>query len=463
MTQRFVAPFGLALGAAIALASPAAHANGRFPAASQLIVAPTDPTFMVLRTTYGFLVSHDSGVTWDWVCETAIGYGSNVEDPPIGITANGSIVAGMQEGLGVSSNLGCDWHFVGGGLDKQPIVDVVVRPDAPHTVLALASKQTGTNDAGDPTYMTQVFQSLDDGVTWNKLGIPIDGSYIVETLEVAASDPHRLYASGVKGAGASTVATLFVSTNDGAAWTSRAVPFDPANDRAPFVSGVDPTNADRVYVRTSGTTTNALHVSTNAGQSFTTPLTLPLILGFAQSSDGATIYAGGPSAGLYIGDRATLTFAKKSDVAVGCLTRSGSKIFSCSNEKLPPDEFKFILGESDDDGVTFKARLHMNGLRGPLACAADASESACIAQWPALKNTLGITDDAGIPIGDGGVPTGDSGRNADASTNGNNGGSTASCGCGATPADAGGVAGLIGLIVALGLVARRGASSTPRR
>ncbi len=451
----------LALGAAISLASPAAHANGRFPAASQLVISPTDPSFLLLRTTYGFLVSHDGGTTWDWICETAIGYGTNVEDPPIAITANGTIVAGMQEGLGVSSNLGCDWHFVGGALDKQPIVDVVVRPDAPHTVLVLASQQTGTNDAGDPVYVSQVFQSIDDGVTWNKLGVPIDGSYIVETLEVAASDPHRLYASGVKGAGASTVATVFVSTNDGALWTPRAVPFDPVNDRAPFVSGVDPTNADRIYVRTSGTTTNALHMSINAGQSFTTPLTLPLILGFAQSPDGATIYAGGPSSGLYVGDRATMTFTKKSDVSVGCLTRSGAKLFSCSNEKLPPDAFKFILGESDDEGVTFVARLHMNGLRGPLACAGDASESSCIAQWPALKNTLGIEDDAGRGSNDGGGPKSDAGGGGDAAPP-QGGASTPSCGCVATPADAGGIAGLVGLVVALVLVARRGASSARR-
>jgi hypothetical protein len=453
----------LALAGALTLASTDARANGRFPSASQLVVAQTDPSFMVLRTTYGFLVSRDAGVTWDWVCETAVGYGTNAEDPSIGITANKSIVAGMQEGLGVSSDLGCNWHFIGGALDKQPIVDVVVRPDAPHTVLALASAQTGTNDAGDPVYLSQVFVSIDDGANWNKLGVPLDGSYILETLEVAANDPQRLYASGVKGSGATTVATLFVSTNSGTTWTPRAVPFDPANDRAPFVSGVDPTNADRVYVRTSGTSHNNLLVTTNAGMSFATAFTAELLLGFTQSSDGATIYTGGPSAGLNVADRATLAFTKKSDVAVQCLALAGSKLYACSNEKVVPDpNLQFILGESDDNGMTFMSRLHMNGLRGPLACPTGSSEDSCIAQWPALQNTLGITDDAGMPTGDGGVPpTPDGGGGGDASTGGG-GGSSSSCGCGATPADAGGIAGLIGLLVALGAMARRGAGSPPR-
>jgi len=452
MLARMRRPIAVAALAAVAFAVPA-RANGRFPAASQLVAAPGDPSFLVLRTTYGLLFSSDAGVTWDWVCESAVGYGTNVEDPPVGITANKVVVAGMQEGLGVTTNKGCDWHFVGGELASQPIVDVVVRPDAPHTVLVLASKQTGTSDAGDPLFTSQIFQSNDDGANWSKLGAPLDPTYILETIEVAANDPHRLYASGVKGSGVTTSAMMFVSTNDGATWQPRAVPFDAANDRAPFVSGVDPTSADRVYVRTSGTSTNNLFVSENAGQSFQKILTAPLLAGFALSSDGATIFAGGPSFGLSVGTRSGYAFAHKSDVAVQCLARVGTKLFACSDEKLTPDPFKFILGESDDDGATFAPRLRMNGLRGPLACAGDAGESVCVALWPALKNTLGIQDDAGV---DGGVhPLPDGGAPNDGGPNPNNATSTSSCGCGATPADAGGALGLVGLVAALMLMARR--------
>jgi uncharacterized protein (TIGR03382 family) len=244
---------------------------------------------------------------------------------------------------------------------------------------------------------------------------------------------------------------MFVSTNAGATWQPRAVPFDAANDRAPFVSGVDPTSADRVYVRTSGTSTNNLFVSETAGQSFQKILTAPLLAGFALSADGATIYSGGPSFGLSVGTRTGYVFAHKSDVAVQCLARVGTMLFSCSDEKLAPDPFKFILGESDDDGVSFSSRLHLNGLRGPLACAGDASESACLPLWPALKNSLGIEDDAGGAPDAGSLPDG----GTDGGTNPNNGTTTSSCGCGATPADAGGALGLVGLVAALMLMARR--------
>ena len=57
--------------AALLLVVPAreARANGRFPAANQLAHSPTDPKLFVLRTTFGILVSHDAGASWDWVCE----------------------------------------------------------------------------------------------------------------------------------------------------------------------------------------------------------------------------------------------------------------------------------------------------------------------------------------------------------------------------------------------------------
>ena len=44
--------------------SATAWANGRFPRADQLVAVPGEPAELVLRTTFGLLVSHDAGVTW---------------------------------------------------------------------------------------------------------------------------------------------------------------------------------------------------------------------------------------------------------------------------------------------------------------------------------------------------------------------------------------------------------------
>ena len=103
-----------------------------------------------------------------------------------------------------------------------------------------------TGDGGAPLFTSFAISSSDNGATWAKQGSPIDPSFILETIEVAKSDPHRIYLSGVSGSGATSIAALFVSEDSGGTWTPRNVPIDPTNERAPFISAVDPQNADVV-------------------------------------------------------------------------------------------------------------------------------------------------------------------------------------------------------------------------
>src|SRR5579862_1537698 len=60
-----------------------ARANGRLPAGHQLVVSPSDPSYFVMETAFGILVSHDAGASWSWICESSVGYGfdGSVEDP----------------------------------------------------------------------------------------------------------------------------------------------------------------------------------------------------------------------------------------------------------------------------------------------------------------------------------------------------------------------------------------------
>src|SRR5262245_35467226 len=51
------------VAAGVAASSPAS-ANGRFPAAGQVAVDPSDSEHIVLRTTYGILQTTDGGTTW---------------------------------------------------------------------------------------------------------------------------------------------------------------------------------------------------------------------------------------------------------------------------------------------------------------------------------------------------------------------------------------------------------------
>jgi uncharacterized protein (TIGR03382 family) len=413
-----------AAGVALTFAGPAT-ANGRFPQASQMVFSSNDSHLVVLRTTFGLLISHDDGATWGWVCETAIGLGAAQEDPSYGVTRAGAIVGALWQGLAVSPNEGCDWGFIGGPLATQRMVDLVVRPDDPHVVLALTG--TWLPEAGAPDgaqgdyYQSQIFRSADDGATWSALGVPIDPTVTVTTLEVAATDPHRVYVSGTRGHGTARTAQLFVSQDDGTSWTERPVPLNPTVESGVYIGAVDPTNADLVYLRTDAQ--SRLLVTNDAGKSFrvasfvvsdggTTMALNGYMFGFALSPDGSKIYAGGVGAdGLYVGTREGSALLHRSDLHVECLTTRGSELWACSDEASG-----FLSGMSTDDGATFLPKLHLDGVGGVLQCGDASGVSQCAAQYSAQCKLLGgceggepgggtggsdagVTSDAGLASG----------------------------------------------------------------
>ena len=137
----------LAALAVVAIA-PAARANSRLPAANQLVVAPDDPSSLLLRTTFGFLFSHDAGKTWDWLCESAIP-AAGQQDPAVALLAGGVVTSAQQvEGLAQSPDRGCSWSFVA----KKSAIDVARSPDG-LTAIAVtnvyASTDAGTGDHHD--------------------------------------------------------------------------------------------------------------------------------------------------------------------------------------------------------------------------------------------------------------------------------------------------------------------------
>jgi MYXO-CTERM domain-containing protein len=407
---------GLATVLALLSAAGVGRANGRFPTANQILFSPSNPDLVIVRATYGMLTSFDRGASWHFLCEDTIGISQCVDyDPALGVTAGGSWVAALfyPPGLNVSTDEGCNWKCMG-KLTEQTFVDLVVRPDAPRTVLALAST-VYFDDAGSG-WRSQVFQSADDGAGWAPIGAPIDPSFVLTTIEVAPSDGHRLYVSGTKGFGPTLSAVLFVSDDDGATWAARSVPLDLPAEQFIYIGGVDPTNADRVYVRTAGDKSRLL-VTPNAGSSFS-PATLVLtgaMLGFALSPDGSKVYAGSVEDGLFVGDRATLSFVHKSSIQVQCLAARANELWACANQSGG-----FAAGVSTDDGAHFAARLTPGNVVGPIACAAnpqgplacgvDANASQCSgAPYEQLCFTFGCQNasDASIDQGDASIEQGD--------------------------------------------------------
>jgi MYXO-CTERM domain-containing protein len=367
----------VAAGVATLALAPPALANGRFPSANEIFFAPASPSFVGVRTTFGILLSYDGGSTWSWLCEDTLGLGpKTTEDPPIAMTAGGSMVAALSFGLDVSTDQGCSWSFAGGPLASQVFKDVALRPDSPHGVVAVTATYSSTaGEGGAPGYEQQVYESTDDGANWAPLGSPIDPSVLVTTIDVAPSDPMRLYASAIRHTTTPPTASLFVSTDAGASWVERPLPFDATRSTAVFVAGVDPTNADLVYVRSDGK--SQLFVTPDAGKTWSVPLSIDdPMLGFALSSDGSSVYAGSFAAGLFAASRASAgppSFASISSIHVECLATHGADLWACSDEPSG-----FVVGQSASAGASFAPRLaNLLAIGGPLACAPGAGASVC--------------------------------------------------------------------------------------
>ena len=384
-----LAPAVVAAGLAWLAAAPA-RANGRYPLADQIVVDPGNPAHVVARATFGLLDSDDGGHSFRWICETAVGY-FGVEDPPIAVTANGSTVVASSKGISVSADGGCSWIRNPGLTGTWYGVDVTVVPARPHEALALLS------GFSDGAYTASNMKTIDDGVTWEKVAASLGTSFLATTLEVAPSNPDRVYVSGKvlpDGAGA-----MLRSDDGGQTWMRSSL--DLTGAYSIFIGAVDPRNPDVVYLRTNADDIGRVLVTSDGAMTWKEVWQAPSdVSGFALSSDGATLAVGGSSVGVSVASTTDYAFRKTSNVGVYCLTFWGDKLLVCTKEAI--DDFS--IGISDDLGEHFTPLLHLSDVR-PRACAADASAGVCALQWSDIATTIGADagtrpDDAGTPAGD---------------------------------------------------------------
>jgi MYXO-CTERM domain-containing protein len=367
------------LASALFLFASDAIANGRFPAANMLVSRPGDPSQLLLRATYGLLVSHDGGGAWDWICERAVGYGGN-EDPTVAIAGSGALVVAMFDGVARSTDGGCTWSRDPQG--PRAVVDLALRPSAPDRLYAIRCLFANSTDAGGSLFHSELLVSEDAGVHWSTRAV-LDPTLLLDTVEVAAGDPKRLYVSGARTEGRVMRGVLLVSDDDGAHFVEHPVPFAP-DDRGVYVAAVAPDRADRVYARTSSPDASRLRVSDDGGKTWSLALDGGPLLGFALSVDGAQVYAGGPREGLRAAAASDLQFAPRSTLPIQCLTTVGATLWACA-----PTSAGFVLGASTNGGASFAPRLTLAGMRGPLRCPGSSAMEACKEDWVAFEQLVG--------------------------------------------------------------------------
>jgi hypothetical protein len=376
-----------------------ARANSRLPATNQLVVAPDDPTSMLLRSTFGYLFTSDSGKTWDWLCELAIPCAGQ-QDPAVALLNGGVVVSGQIEGLALSPDRGCSWSFLP-GTTNDLIVDVA-RATNGATAIAIENVYSETTDAGILLYNTQILETTDVAKTWEPLSGVIDPTLVIDTLDLAPSDSSRIYVTGqVYG---QDHATMLVSKDGGQSYLPYPIAFTMYEYGA-YIAGVDPNVEDLVYVRTlaknpmTGVNTSRLLVSSDGGQTFVEHWSGGMMLGFALSTDGSRVYVGSVEDGLVAANASDLVFSQTSTTQIQCLMTSGTTLYACGNEA----NSGFILGSTTNEGASFTTLLRLDTIHQPLACPPTSSAATCLTQWPALEQELGI--DAGLGASDAGAPS----------------------------------------------------------
>jgi hypothetical protein len=386
------------------VATPRARANGRFPESNQIAFAAHDPDLVLLRVTFGLLISHDRGKTFQWVCEQAIGY-SGVEDPMYTVTPSNAIVGTTYQGLSITRDNACGWTFAGGDLTSQVFIDLSANPKDAKNIVVFASSYDKQDDAGNILFTSKVWETKDEGQTFTQLGPRLDPALLGYTIDLTTTDPNRIYLTAVREPGTTPLAFLLVSKDHGQTWAEEPVPLVD-NERAVFIAAVDPTNPERVYLRTSNTVDKPTRlILREAGPDGGTPTQRTLhtangaLMGFALSPDASKVYIGGPKDGVKVASTQDFAFQQKSNLEVQCLALNDEGLWACSNERAG-----FVAGLSKDEGATFEPRLRFCDISGPLSSCGPGTPTndRCSPNWPAQKALLGCggLDRGG---GDGGV------------------------------------------------------------
>lgn len=379
------------------------NANGAFPASGQILVDPSNPNTLWIRTTYGYAKTTDAGQTFHLICEEGVGY-SNGFHPHAAITATGALFMGLSDGLVVGRGDTCSFERAP-ELEDSFVTDVSMGPDG--RAIALVLPPNGER--------ARVYASDDDVQTWAQLGGLLPEKLTPLTLDAAPSDPDVIYVSALT-QGNTIRGTVLSSIDGGATWDGILIPGSDAVEVAPFIAGIDPNDPGRIYVRLNGAPGRLL-VSDDYGASFDEVLTTTgFLYAFKLTADGSEAYFGGNMDGLHHLDTSTFEDTPLASLATRCVTLDDGNILSCGEEAADG----FSAGISRDGGETFSPLLQNRCFEGILPCdATSVVTEVCEPQWSMIKSQIGAIgdcDEVGGSPGTGGSAQGGGGQSSNTTT-----------------------------------------------
>ena len=390
----------------LALMAGIAQANGRPPLTNGVFFKPGDPHSLYVRTTFGLLISHDDGCTFNWFCEQNVGYGGPF-DPKYAIATDGSIFATTFTGLRVSRDNGCSFTNVGPGvwidaIDIGPTGEVWIG----------TAESGGTND---------VFSSTDNGATFTSRGMQ-SPSIWWKAVKVAPSNAQRVYIAGYQVAGTlpdggqmPPTAHILRSDDDGAHWTpSPLAGVMYGSTPIVIINAVDPANPDIVYMTSllaNPPNGDRVYRSSDAGMTWTEVVATTDPVRDVVVRDAQTVLVATQMGGSFKSTNAGVSFSPMTTPPqLECLGQSPDGTLIGCGANWQPDYM--AVAKSTDGGQTWQKVWRFVELYGPLACPDGTPEhDTCdLGQWPNIEAQFGATgptcgSNAGQVVG-GGDPSG---------------------------------------------------------
>jgi hypothetical protein len=375
---------GLVLATALLVGSvDRADANGRSPATVSVHPRAGSSTDLAVWTTWGFLISRD-GEGFRWMCENALKV-AGVFDPDLVFRADGSIVATSFEGLLVNRD-GC--QFEATGLGSKFITSVAEGSDG-----AIYAATVEVNDS-------KIYKSTDGGRTFPTSATAGELNDWWESMEVAPSNPQRIYLSGFRTTNMVKTHLLFRSDDGGLTFRPLPVPQQQVTLSSDLeIAAISPSDPDVLFARVTYAQNDVLgdrfYRSSNGGTTWTEVLYVAdAVPGFVVRRNGEVIAASAKS-GTWRSTAASngVVFTPQAtSLQTQCLTeRADGTLLACA-QNFAPDNM--AIGSSMD-GVSWTKVFRFAEAIGPVDCAVDSLQcSVCqLELWCGLREQFGIAAD----------------------------------------------------------------------
>ncbi|HEY6180396.1 MAG TPA: sialidase family protein [Kofleriaceae bacterium] len=395
---------------ALGVGAPA-RANGRLPATSTITFQHGHENNIAAGLTFGLLLSHDGGTTWQWMCEAAVGYGG-MYDPAYAYSASGALFATTFNGLSVTRN-GCTFDATPEG--KAFVSASTIDPGGAFYFAAAQVLDTKNGIAQD----FDIYKSTNDFMTL-PTGVPVAASTDVtvwwQSIEVAPSDPKIVYLSGYRyipktsGTGTMRDHLLFRSNNGGAAgsWTAMAkTGLVLMPNSVIHIAGIWSNDPAHLYARVEfidNTTTDAYYVSTDSGATWTeidrapNPFGAFVVRAAVNANAKHDLITGTVTSGGKISHDDGMTWtALAGSPHMNCIVEnSAGELWACTQN------YGVGAAVSDDAGImkttdlaTWTKVLRYQDLTDAVTCAADTIQAmTCATSWCAVCAQLGCKPSA---------------------------------------------------------------------